>query len=165
MTFRLAAMCVFPFLFAGVTKASAAGEIEPRAGILLTGAIQFPRAQDMTIQTDARDSSKLTVRMGFDGRCKGGGISEAWASRVESRPYVRVRDGRFSADLAGTARNLGGVKGRVGEITWRITGRFSERDVVSATVTGTADIRVGRRVVSRCKIIEPTAVRLVVSPA
>lgn len=162
MTFRLAAMFVFPFLLAGATEASAADGIEPRAGTLLSGMIQFPRPQAMTIETDARDSSKLTVRMGFDGRCKGGGIGEAWASNIESRPTVRVRDGRFSADLTGTARNLGGVSGRTGEFTWRLTGRFTARDVATATVTGTANIRAGGRIISRCKIADPADVRLAI---
>jgi hypothetical protein len=162
MTFRLAAMFVFPFLFAGVSNASAADEIEPRPGVLLSGTIQFPRAQTMSVETDARDGSKLTVRMGFDGRCKGGGLAEAWASRVETRPFVRVRDGRFSADLTGTARNLGGVSGRTGEFTWRLTGRFSARDVATATVTGSANIRVDGRIISRCKIADPATVRLAI---
>ena len=39
---------------------------------------------------------------------------------------MRVRDGRFSADLTGIARNLGGVKGRTGEFRWRLTGRFTD---------------------------------------
>jgi hypothetical protein len=162
MTFRLAAMFAVPFLLAGVSKASAADDVKPRPGVLLSGAVKFPREQTMTVQTDARDGSKLTVRMAFDGRCKGGGIAEAWASRIESRPTVRVRDGRFSADLAGTARDLGGVKGRVGQFTWRLTGRFTERDVAVATVTGNAEIVVGRRVVSRCKIAAPADVRLAI---
>jgi hypothetical protein len=162
MTFRLAAMCAVGFLLAGVSKASAADDIEPLPNVLLSGTVKFPRAQTMTVLTDARDGSKLTVRMAFDGRCKGGGIAEAWASRIEARPTVRVRDGRFSADLAGTARNLGGVKGRVGQFTWRLTGRFTERDVAVATVSGSADIVVGRRVVSRCKIAAPADVRLTI---
>jgi hypothetical protein len=165
MTFRLAAMFVFPFLFAGASEAFAAGEIEPRAGILLSGTVQFPRPQLMTIATDPRDSSKLTVRMGFDGRCKGGSLGEAWVANIRTRPTVRVRDGRFSADLTGSARNLGGVKGRIGEFSWRLTGRFTERDVAVATVTGSADIRVGKRVISRCKIAEPSQVRLALRSA
>jgi hypothetical protein len=165
MTFRLAAMCVFPFVLAGASTASAADEIEPLPGALLSGAVQFPREQAMTIQADARDGSKLTVRMAFDGQCKGGGIGEAWASRIASRPTVRVRNGRFSADMSGTARDLGGVKGRIGHFTWRLTGRFTDRDVAVATVTGSADILVGRRVISRCKIAAPTDVRLAIRSA
>jgi hypothetical protein len=162
MTFRLGAMCVFSFLLAGVAEAFAAGEVEPRPGVLLSGAVQFPREQAMTIESDPRDGSKLTVRMAFDGRCKGGGIGEAWASRIESRPTVRVRKGRFSADMTGTARDLGGVKGRIGQFRWRLTGRFTEGDVAVATLTGSADIVVGRKVISRCKIAAPADVRLAI---
>ena len=155
-------MFVFSFLFVGASGALAADEVEPRAGILLSGTVQFPRSQLMTIATDPRDGSKLTVRMGFDGRCKGGGLGEAWVANIPTRPTVRVRDGRFSADLTGTARDLGGVKGRTGEFSWRLTGRFTDRDVAVATVTGSADIKVGRRVISRCKIAEPAQVRLAI---
>jgi hypothetical protein len=114
----------------------------------------------MTIETG--DGSRLTVRMGFDGRCKDGGIGEAWASTIAARPAGRVRDGRFSADLKGSERDLGGVKGRTGEFRWRLTGRFLAKDVVTATVSGSADIRNGKRVISRCKIAEPASVRLVI---
>jgi hypothetical protein len=163
MTFRrLAAICAFPFLLAGAAEAFAAGDVEPSRGLVLSGPIQFPRKQAMTIETNSRDASKLTVRMAFDGRCKGGGIGEAWAARIASRPAVRVRNGRFSADLSGSARDLGGVKGRTGRFTWRLTGRFTERDVAVATVSGSADIVVGRRVVSRCKIAAPAGVRLAI---
>jgi hypothetical protein len=162
MTFRLAAICVFAFLLTAVSEASAADEIVPRPGLLLSGAVRFPREQTMTVETDPRDGSKLTVRMAFDGRCKGGGIGEVWASRIESRPIVRVRNGRFSADMSGTVRDLGGVKGRTGQFSWRLTGRFTDRDVAVATVTGSADIVVGRRVVSRCKIAAPADARLAI---
>jgi hypothetical protein len=162
MTFRLAAVFAVPFLFAVVKEAAAADEIEPRPGVLLIGAVQFPREQAMTIQTDSRDGSKLIVRTAYDGRSKGGGSGEAWASRIETRPTVRVRNGRFSADLSGTARDLGGVKGRVGQFTWRLSGRFTGRDVAVATVSGKADIRAGGRVISRCKIASPADVRLAI---
>lgn len=153
-------------ILSGPACASAAAAEEqnpdPRPGILLSGSIQFPRPQTMSIQTDRRNGSPLTISMGFDGRCRGGRIGEAWASRVPTRQDVPVKDGRFSATLNGTVRNLGRVEGRTGEFHWRITGRFLERDVATATVSGTADIRVGGRVVSRCKIAEPTTVRLAV---
>jgi hypothetical protein len=130
--------------------------------VAMRGAIQFPRAQSMSIETDARDANKLKVRMGFDGKCKGGGLGEAWVSTILAKPSVRVRDGRFSADLTGTERDFGGVKGRSGEFTWKLTGRFTSEDVVTATVSGTAEIKSGRKVISRCKIAEPASVRLTV---
>ncbi len=159
MSFRLAAMFVAPFVLAGAGSAFAAGETAPRAADL-SGSIQFPRPQTMSIATRSRAGSKLTVRMGFNGRCTGGGLSEVWVSNIRSRPRVRVRDGRFTARLTGTSRNLGGVRGRTGKFRWRVTGRFTTRDVAVATVTGTAQIRLRGRVVSRCKIAAPTDVRL-----
>jgi hypothetical protein len=130
---------------------------------MLSGQIQFPRAQGMMIETDARDSSKLTVRMGFDGRCTGGVLREVWSTNVLSRPTVRVRDGRFEADLRARVANIGNVRGRTGEFKWRLTGRFVAEDMVRASVTGTAVIR-GRegRVIARCKIAKPTSARLTV---
>ena len=41
-----------------------------------------------------------------------------------------MKDGRFSAKLTGTARNIGGVEGRTGHFRWRFSGRFIARDVV-----------------------------------
>ena len=154
-------MFVAPFVLAGTTSAFAAGETAPRAGILLSGTIPFPRPQTMSIATGSRDGSNLTVRMGFHGRCSGGGLSEVWVSNVPSRPTVRAaRDGRFTAALTASSRSLGGVSGRVGEFSWRLTGRFTARDAAVATVTGTAAIRLNGRIVSRCRIASPTTVRL-----
>jgi hypothetical protein len=161
MTFRtLVAALAIPLVLAGT--AAAAQGVEPKAGILIRGSIQFPRAQSMSIETDARDGTKLTTRMGFDGKCKGGGLQEAWVSTILAKPAVRVRNGRFSADLTGTGRDLGGVKGRTGEFTWKLSGRFTAEDAVSATVSGSAEIKQGGKVVSRCKIAAPTAVKLTV---
>jgi hypothetical protein len=162
MTFRPVAVLALPLLLASAPVAAAADGVQPRAGIVLSGMIAFPHPQPMTIETDPGDASKLTVRMGFDGRCKGGAIGEAWASVIQARPTVRVRDGRFSADLKGSTRDLGGVTGRSGEFKWRLTGRFVAEDVATATVSGSAEIRNGKRVISRCKIAEPAAVRLAI---
>jgi hypothetical protein len=161
MTYRtvVAALAV-PLLFAGT--AVAAQDVVPKAGILMSGAIKFPREQSMSLETDPRDGTKLKVRMGFDGKCKGGGLQEAWVSTIEAKPTVRARNGRFSANLTGTERDLGGVKGRNGEFTWKLSGRFTTEDAVSATVSGSAEIKVGGKVVSRCKIAAPAAVKLAV---
>jgi hypothetical protein len=142
--------------------AMAAGDVVPRAGVALSGAIKFPREQRMTLETGARDSGKLKVRMGFDGKCTGGGLQEAWASTILAKQSVRVTGGRFSADLTGTSRNLGGVSGRTGEFKWTLTGRFLTEDAATATVTGSAVIKKNGRVFSRCKIAGPTSVRLAV---
>src|SRR3954466_8510884 len=101
-----------PLVLAGASAASAREPVGPRAGVLLSGAIDFPRQQNMAIQTDAKDGTKLTVMMGFDGKCKGGGLGEIWSSNVPARPLVRVADGRFAATLTGTMRKLGGVENR-----------------------------------------------------
>jgi hypothetical protein len=140
----------------------AVGDVQPRAGSQLSGTIHFPREQQMRVEADSRDGTKLKVRMGFDGKCKGGGLGEAWASTVLAKQTVRVRDGQFSAALTGSTSNLGGVKGRTGEFTWKLTGRFLSQDVASATVSGTGLVKTGKRVISRCKIAEPTPVRLTV---
>ena len=81
----------------------------------------------MSIQTDARDGSKLTVRHGLRRQVHAAAGS-ARSGRRTSRPSrpSACRDGRFSADLTGTARNLGGVKGRTGEFRWKLTGRFTD---------------------------------------
>jgi hypothetical protein len=145
-------------LFAG--SAAAAAEVVPQPGVLLSGAVKFPRQQEMTIATDPRDSTRLTVRMGFDGKCKGGGLGEAWGSRIATKPTVRVRGGRFSRTVKGTMRDFGGVKGRTAAFTWRLNGRFESATQVSATVTGSARIRQAGRIVSRCRIARPATVRL-----
>ena len=160
MTIRAAVVALaVPLLL--VSTASAA-DVIPRPGAVLTGSIKFPRAQEMRIETDRLDGSKLAVRMGFDGKCKGGGIQEAWVSTLEAKPTVRARAGRFSATVKATERNFGRVAGRKGEFTWKLTGRFTAEDTVTATVSGTATIRKGSRVISRCETAEPTSVRLAV---
>ena len=156
MTFPVLVAAVSVFGFAGL----GAPDVEPRPGLTLAGAIQFPRPQEMTLTTDRRDGSRLSVRMGFDGPCTGG-LSEAWAARVQARPGFRARDdGSFAANLTGRTRNLGGVRGRTADLSWRLSGRFVGRDVATATVTGTATIKVGRRTISRCRIAAPAPVRL-----
>jgi hypothetical protein len=115
----------------------------------------------MRIETDPSDRSKFLVRMGFDGKCRGGGIQEAWVSTLEAGPTVRVRGGRFSATVKASERDFGEVKGRTARFTWKLTGRFTAEDAVTATVSGTAVIRNSRRqIISRCEIAKPASVRL-----
>jgi hypothetical protein len=153
---------LFALLPVTAGTAVAAGDVVPKAGVALTGAIKFPREQQMTLETGAQDGAKLIVRMGFDGKCTGGGLQEVWASTILAEQSVRVRDGRFSADLTGTSRNLGGVSGRTGEFKWTLSGRFLAEDSATATVSGSAKIKKNGRVFSRCKIAGPTSVRLAV---
>ncbi len=138
-----------------------AADVVPKPGVILNGVIKFPRAQQMRIETDSSDGSKFLVRMGFDGKCKGGGIQEAWVSTLEAKPTVRVRGGRFSTTVKATERDFGEVKGRTAQFTWKLRGRFTAEDAVTATVSGTAVIRNSRRkVISRCEIAKPASVRL-----
>lgn len=162
---RLALLCaLLACAFAG--PAYAADPVVPRAGLLLKGQIKFPRAQGMYVRTGAKDGSRLAVALGFHGKCKGGGLGELWASNVSAKPEVRVRDGRFEATLTGVTRNVGGVSGRTGHFEWKLSGRFTDRDVATATVSGTAEVRNGSgKIVSRCKIAEPASVRLAVRSA
>ena len=158
MTFRtVVAALVVPLLLAGNAVAA---DVVPRPGAILSGTIKFPREQQMRIETDARDGNKFLVRMGFDGKCKGGGLQEAWVSTLEAKPTVRVRAGRFSATVKATGRNLGKVTGRTGEFTWKLSGRFTARDTATATVSGTAVVKSGGRVISRCEIARPISVQL-----
>jgi hypothetical protein len=158
---RIAALAVV-FVLSGVTVAFAA---EPQPGVLLSGTIDFKREQAMSVQTAPGDGSKLTAYLGFDGKCRGGGLSEIWASNIVTKPTVRVKDGRFSAELTGTANNIGGVEGRKGHFRWKFSGRFTARDVVSATVSGKADVRMRGKKVSTCKIAKPASVRLAIRSA
>ena len=140
--------------------AHAAEPVEPRPGLALSGQIQFPRVQKMHVRTGEKDGSRLTVALGFYGKCKGGGLGELWASNVAARPEVRVRDGRFEATLTGSTRNVGGVSGRTAQFKWELSGRFTDRDAAVATVSGTAEVRAGGKVISRCEIRKPASVRL-----
>jgi hypothetical protein len=149
-----AAAVVFPASSLG------AAAVEPRPGALLTGSIHFPRAQGMTLEIDARDTTRAKASVGFDGRCKGGGVGEFWAKFVPARETVRIRNGRFSAKLTGTTEDVGGVRGRDGTFHWRLKGRFLDPDTATASVAGKAEIRMGRHVVSRCRIARAGAVRL-----
>ena len=159
MTVRLVlAALLAPLVFA--RPPAAAAEVVPQPGVLLTGAIKFPREQGMSMTTDPRDGSKLTVRLGFDGKCKGGGLGETWASHIQTTPTLQVRNGRFAETLHGTAREIGGMKGHTGVFTWRFAGRFTTPTDVVGTVSGSLRIKRGSKVVARCKIARPAAVRL-----
>jgi hypothetical protein len=143
-----------------VPAASAARGVEPRAGIMLSGPIDFPREQGMTVRTDPGDAARLTVALGFDGRCKGGGLAEVWASNIPVRKTVKVKRGRFSAHLTATVRDFGDVDGRTARFRWRLTGRFVSEDVATARVRGDARVRERGHKPARCRIASPASVRL-----
>jgi opacity protein-like surface antigen len=158
---RIAALAVVSLL-SGASAARAEDVVKPRAGVLLSGMVHFPRAQQMSVQTAAGNGSRLTVAMAFDGRCSGGGLAEVWAANVPAKPTVHVVDGRFSAKLTGTVKHLGGVDARVGHFHWSFSGRFVRPSVVAGTVTGRVDVKVAGKIISRCKIAKPASVRLAV---
>jgi hypothetical protein len=134
----------------------------PAPGNMLSGKIKFPRAEGMTLTVDAQDPSKATATVGFDGKCRGGGFGEFWAAFVPARETLRIRNGRFTAHLTGVSRNVGGVTGRTGSFKWKVRGHFTAPDAATALVSGTAVLRSGGHTVSRCKIAQPGAVRLLV---
>jgi hypothetical protein len=158
VTRRLAAVAVV-LVFLAAPGAVAAQEAQPQAGSLLTGRIQFPHPQEMGVQVDHTDASKLTAYLGFDGRCRGR-VSELWAKNVTAKPRITVRDGRFAATVTGVTRRLGGMEGRTASYRWRFVGRFVTPDVITATVSGSGQVRVRGRTIARCKIASPAAVRL-----
>ena len=154
---RFALLSAVLVLF-GAGAAIAAEPVQPRAGLYLRGEIQFPRAQSMHVLTGRKDGSRLTVALGFHGKCSGGRLSELFSANVLAKPVVRVRDGRFDATLTGVSRRLG--QGLTGHFKWTFTGRFTKRDVAVATVSGTAEIRKDGKTISRCKTSKPASVRL-----
>jgi hypothetical protein len=155
VTSTLAALALGP-----AAAALAAQPPVPAAGSVFTGKIKFPRAEGMSLSVDAHDPSRAKASLGFDGTCKGGGFGEFWASYIPAQETLRVHKGRFTAHLTGATRNVGGVSGRTGSFKWKLTGRFTGTDTATATVRGTAVLRSGRHVISRCKIADPATVKL-----
>jgi hypothetical protein len=157
---RLTTLAVLLTALAGATPALAAGGVQPSPNRLLTGTIRFHRAQAMTVQTSMGSGTTLTVALGFDGTCKGGGLGEVWAAYIPVGSTVTVRKGSFSASLTGTSENFGGVTGRTATFHWRFKGSFTDPTTIAATVSGRADVRAGGKVISRCRIATPASVRL-----
>jgi hypothetical protein len=146
-----------------LTLAPAAGADAPPvplAGTMLTGDIGFPRHEGMTLSIDARDPSRAAAAVGFDGKCKGGGVGEFWAAYIPAHETLRIRHGRFSAKLTGSTRDVGGVTGRTGTFRWKLSGRFSDPATAIATVSGTAKLRQRGHVISRCRIAGHPRVKL-----
>jgi hypothetical protein len=159
MTVRtLLALSAVSLLPAGA--AAAAADVAPEPGQILTGELAFPRAQSMRIETDLKDGSKLLLRLGFDGKCKGGGLGEAWASTVEAKPQLRVRNGRFAGNVRGVEVSVGGVKDRTADFRWKVKGRFTAPDAATVTVEGRALIKHKGKIVSRCEIAKPVTAKL-----
>jgi hypothetical protein len=65
--------------------------VQPRAGLYLRGEIKFPRAQGMHVMTGKKDGSRLTVALGFHGKCTGGGSASCIPPTSRpSRSYASV---------------------------------------------------------------------------
>jgi hypothetical protein len=143
-----------------VPAALAAQPPTPVPGSMLSGKIRFPRAEGMTLKVDDRDVSRATATVGFDGRCKGGGLGEFWAAYIPARETLRIHNGRFTAHLTGATRDVGGVAGRTGSFRWKVSGRFTGQATATATVSGTAVLRSSGHTVSRCRIAHPATVKL-----
>jgi hypothetical protein len=132
--------------------------VQPLAGESVSGPIAFPRPQKMTIHVGAND--RLSLQLGFDGRCAGGGIGELWMSNVLARQTLKVRSGAFSGRLTAVSPGVGGHKAWTGHFTWRISGRFTAHEVATAKVSGSVIVRSGGKAVSRCEIARPAKARL-----
>jgi hypothetical protein len=132
--------------------------VQPLAGESVSGSIAFPRPQKMSMVVGARD--RLALRLGFDGRCAGGGIDELWMSFVPARQTLKVRSGAFSGRVTGVSRGVGGRDAWTGHFTWRVSGRFTDHEVASATVSGSVIVRSGGRAISRCDTARPATARL-----
>ena len=143
--------------FAAVALALAPS-VQPVAGDSVAGSIAFPRRQKMSIDVGAAD--RLSLRLGFDGRCKGGGIDELWMSYVPVRETLRVRGGAFAGRVTGVSEGVGGRAGWTGHFTWRVSGRFTAHEVASVKVSGSVIVRAHGRKVSRCDIARPANARL-----
>lgn len=123
--------------------------------------VQFPRPQEMWVQTNAR-GTRMAVSLAFHGRCRGR-LGELWGTKVPAREAVRIRRGRFSATLTGRVRNLGRVRGRTAEFRWKLRGQFVQPALATATVSGAATVTRRGRVVARCRIDPPAPVGLTAS--
>jgi hypothetical protein len=151
-------LVVAALLILAPPAAAAATGVQPRSGDAVTGTIAFPRPQQMSLRVDAR--ARLVAALGFDGRCSGGGLAELWMSFVPARGTLAVKDGVFSGRLTGTGKRLGGIASRSAAFTWIVSGRFTDHELATATVDGSAEVRSGSHVLSRCTIAKPASVRL-----
>jgi hypothetical protein len=139
-----------------VALALASG-VQPFAGESVSGPIAFPRPQRMSLVVGQKD--RVSLQLGFDGRCAGGGLGELWMSFVPAKQTLKVRNGEFSGRVTGTSRGVGGTS-RDAYFTWRVSGKFTDHEVASVTVSGSAIVRSGRKAVSRCEIARPSSARL-----
>jgi hypothetical protein len=129
------------------------------AGTVYTGEVAFPRPQRMTLQVTDAAAGRLRANMAFDGRCRGGRLSEVWAFDLPAREGVRLNGDAFSARLTTSHRGVAGRR-TVGRFTWRLTGRFTDARTVTARVSGSLAVHRAGKVIARCTIARPASVRL-----
>jgi hypothetical protein len=141
-----------------VFGAMAGPGVQPFAGESVAGRITFPRPQGMSIAV--LEGGRLSLRLGFDGRCAGGGLGELWMAFVPAKETLVVRRGVFAGKVTGTSRGIGGDAGRTARFTWSVSGRFTDHQVARVTVSGSAIVRAGGKAVSRCEIAKPASARL-----
>jgi hypothetical protein len=139
-----------------ISVALAGGGVQPATGDYVEGRAAFPRPQHMSISVENGD--RLAVRLGFDGRCTGGGLGELWIADVPGHGTLRVHGGAFSGRVTGT--DAGIVRGRVTSFAWTLSGRFTGDHVATAVLEGRATVRSHGRVISRCRIARPARARL-----
>jgi hypothetical protein len=139
----------------GVAALLAGGGVQPVAGQAVVGPIAFHRPQGMEIDVAAND--KLAFKLGFDGACRGDGLGELWMAYVRADKLLPVHGGRFSGRLTGSQALSGG---RTAHFKWTVSGRFTAQHVATATVSGTATMHRGGRIVSRCAIAKPATAKL-----
>jgi hypothetical protein len=145
-------------LLSSLLAVLAVAGVQPLTGESVTGSIAFPRAQKMSIKVQERD--RLELRLGFNGRCDGGGLGELWMSFVPARETLRVRGGAFSGKVTGASRGVGGKSSRTASFTWRVSGRFTGHGAATVRIAGSAIVREGGKAVSRCQIAEPATAKL-----
>ena len=115
----------------------------------------FPRRRGWRSTIDAQDTSRATASLGFDGTLQG-----RRARRVLGRPTCRARETVRDPQRALHARKLTGTTpqrrrrhGPHRHVPLDASRAASPaRDTATATVDGTAVLRSGKHVVSRCKI-------------
>jgi hypothetical protein len=149
-------MILLPWLVAAATTAG--GGVQPFSGESVSGTIAFPREQKMSIVVRAGD--RLDLRLGFDGRCDGGGLRELWMSYVRADRTLRVRNGKFAGKVRGVERGIGGRSSRVARFTWNVSGRFTDHGAAAATLSGHAFVQERGKTISRCTIARPSTARL-----
>ena len=137
----------------------AAAGVQPVPGEAVVGTFAFHRPQKMEI--DVLSGNRLALKPAFDGACSGdAAIGELWMSFVPADKPIAVRDGAFSATVTGSHQGVGGDNSRTAYFTWKVSGRFTAKDAATVTLSGSAVVRRGGKVVARCTMARPVTGKL-----